>query len=102
MLQTERNPNDGDTQENAKTQVRKTNPDASQKYPQHIHQHIQASAGTFAAPHRLSERPQRKHGKFQRLYAERNADDSNHHQQTGHKILHGSENTPKYQPQKVH
>ena len=86
MLHPERNADDGDTQQYAEPQMRKANPYSSQKNPQHIHQYVQTASRTFSAAHLFAERPQGKTRHLHCLHTERNADDCNHHQQTGNHI----------------
>ena len=51
VLQAEGNTDNGDAQNHSKHQVRKANPNTTQEYPQHIHQHVETSARTLSAPH---------------------------------------------------
>ena len=95
MLQAKRNTDNSNAQQQPKPQMRKTDPNATQKYPKNIHQHIKTTTGAFTTTHLLAERPQSKCSHLQGLHAERNADDGYHHQQTSYEILHCRENTSK-------
>lgn len=80
MLNTERNAYNSNAQQQPKSQVRKANPNAAQEYPKNIHQHIEATVGTFPATNLFAERPQGKACHFQGLHAKRDANNGEHHQ----------------------
>ena len=80
MLNTERNAYNSDAQQQPESQVRKANPNAAQEYPKNIHQHIEATVGTFPATNLFAERPQGKACHFQGLPTDKKANNGEHHQ----------------------
>ena len=57
-----------------------TDPNATQKYPQDIHQYIKATARTVSTSYFFTERPQSKSCQFQGLHTKRNTNNGKHHQ----------------------
>ena len=101
MLPSKRYANDGDAKENPKKQVGEGNPDAADKNPDDIHQDAEATARAIRRPNLATERPEGEDGKFQRLDAERYADDGNHKDKAGNQIFHRRDEATEEEPDDV-
>lgn len=102
MLQPEWNTDYGDTKYHTEYQMGEADPNAANQNPNDIHQHTEATAIIRATAHLASERAECQYGQFQSLKTKRNANDSNHHQQTGYDVFNTNHQPTQNNPQKVH
>ena len=96
-----RNADDGDAEQQAIEDVGKTNPDAANEEPQHIHEHAQTARLRLLPLYLRAERPDGQHAQLHALQAEWDADDGYHQNQSCDEILNGSMQPAKDQPDDV-
>lgn len=74
MLAGKRNADDGDSQQQPESQVRQSNPDTANKYPDNIEDGRKTTRLTGYLSHLPAKRQQRKQPDFETLQAEGDAD----------------------------
>lgn len=57
VLQAKGDADDGDAQHQPEDEVRKTDPDASDEYPEYVHQDVETAVGACSATHFFAEGP---------------------------------------------
>ena len=92
---------DGDAEQQAIEDVGKTDPDAANEEPQHIHEHAQTARLRLLPLHLRAERPDGQHAQLHALQTERDADDGYHQNQSCDEILNGSMQPAKDQPDDI-
>lgn len=102
MLSAKRDADDGDAKDDSEHQMCHTNPNASQEYPEDVHDDTEASSGLWGSLNSLSKRAESQEAELQGLDAEGDTNDGNHHSQTGNDILNGSDDTTQEQPKYIH
>ena len=82
LLVSERDSDDGDVKQRTEKDVDATYPEASEEEPQDVHRGVETTVLLFVEHHFLPEWPQHVDSDFERLQAEGNADDGEHHGKT--------------------
>lgn len=101
VLQAERNTYNRTAEDYAKGQMRECYLDASEDYPQHIHNDLQASCGVGLGPHLATERPQGKHSQTHDLNSEGYAYNGQAQHQSAKQVAKRDEQTSKNYPDNV-
>ena len=100
VLLAEGDANDGDIEQATEEHVREPNPNTADEEPQDIHSGVQTAAGGLLL-HLRAKGPQSQESELQRLQAEGNTDDGDHHGKTCHEIFNGDFNAAKHKPNDI-
>ena len=101
VLDSERNPDDGDAEEKTADEVNRRDLPESGKDPNDIHHHRQTTGFFVAKLHLAPERPHDISAKFKQLDPEWNSDNGYAHQQTHQVVKEGNLQSPEDQPKDV-
>lgn len=106
VLHAEGYPYDGDAKQNAESHMTQKYPYPSDEKPDNIHECGQAAVRGVFVDDFAAERPQGEYSQFQRLQAERDADDGDEQADARNEIFQcdeeSAENQPDYISQNVH
>ena len=100
VLLAEGDTDDGDEEQAAEEHVREPDPDATDEEPQHVHGRVQTAAGGLF-PHLRAKGPQSQQAELQRLQTKGDADDGDHHGETGNEVLNGDFDAAKHKPNDI-
>jgi hypothetical protein len=101
MLFGERDADDGDKEECAEKEMAQRNPNTADQDPDHVENNIQASIGPIVSHYFFTERPKSQSCHLDRLQAEGNADDGNHHKDAADQVLNGNKYSAKNEPNDI-
>ena len=101
MLEPQRNADDADAEYETAEQMDDRNLPPAAQYPQEIHHHRETARLVRAVHQLMSEWMQGICAKLEQLQPERNADDSDAHQQPHDEIDYGDHKSAQHQPDKI-